>query len=104
MEAFQMLGTRRRALRGPGTKRPSVHLPDGVGGTITGGPVPIIDLSDILKRGAPEPAHDAAVPGAARMPEPGDRSARCGPRDVALSDGSRILFASMADLRAVEDG
>lgn len=73
---------------------------DGVGGTITGGPMKPLDLMEILKRGTDEHGLAGAVSGAAQMIV----SKRFDPdRGVALSDGTRIIFASMDDIGAPND-
>jgi hypothetical protein len=75
------------------------ELPDGVAGTITGGPVAAIDLLEILSRSAACVTRGGAVSGAAHMefinPEKYDGGNRR--RAIALSDGSRISFASVAE-------
>jgi hypothetical protein len=80
--------TGRRPRRDAAT-RTSDPQPDGLGGTITGGPVPPIDLMEILNRGG-------AVSGAAHVLGGGRDSG------ITLSDGSRISFASV-DTGAEED-
>jgi hypothetical protein len=78
-------------------------LPDGIGGTVTGGPMEPIDLMRILARDAEGPGRGGAVPGAAHVVVStlgigGARSPA-----IALSDGSRISFASIADAGVFDD-
>jgi hypothetical protein len=80
---------------------PNEALPDGVGGTITGGPMQPINLIEILRLGERGESCGGAVSGAAQGAVSGSASgapanAR-GARDpgIALSDGSRIIFASV---------
>ena len=103
--------TNRRANRDRATRRTTTDLPDGVGGTITGGPTRPIDLTEILTRDARGVAGAGAVSGAAQAvsssfgPARGALNGR--PHGIALSDGSRISFASIADagvLNEDEDG
>jgi hypothetical protein len=77
-------------------------LPDGVGGTITGGPMQPIDLMEILARGSRAANRGGAVTGAAHLTviDP-DRSHRPG-QAVSLSDGSRITFSSVDDVTAYD--
>jgi hypothetical protein len=72
-------------------------LPDGVGGTVTGGPMRPMDLMEILSRGGAGTSRGGAVSGAAQVVTSA-LSARAG-RDegIALSDGSRITFARVGD-------
>lgn len=81
---------RRHAVRGG-----AGALPDGVGGTITGGPVQPIDLMQVLDR---RPRQPAPAFGAAKWAVTGrfDKNSA-----VALSDGSRIFFASIEDVRVL---
>ena len=80
-------------------------IPDGVGGTITGGtitggPMQPLDLMSTLNRAARKAASADAVFGATQMvvSKRIDRDS-----GVALSDGSRIIFASMDDVRVLSD-
>ena len=89
-------GTRSRNNKAPGNA-----LPDGSGGTIAGGSMKPLDLMELLTRGdggraggASSGAKPGAISGAIgvaalRAPVAGEGS-------VALSDGSRIVFASFA--------
>jgi hypothetical protein len=77
------------------TARNDERLFDGVGGTITGWPMEKLDLLEILNRAQRGVTRGGAVSGAARAtagPPGGSRGQR---RDIALSDGSRISFASI---------
>ncbi len=56
--------------------------------------MPPVDLSDILSR---------AVSGAARTIDSVAYTARPENRGIALSDGSRIIFASVDDVRVLTD-
>jgi hypothetical protein len=88
----------RHATRDQLTKPNNEHLPDGIGGTITGGAMEPIGLTDILERGARGASRGGAVSGAAQVVADGlGRSSLAG-RGIALSDGSRICFASIADV------
>ncbi len=78
-------------------------LPDGVGGTITGGPMPPVDLAGILGRSrvprlVPPIAFGGAVSGAARSMDGFTPAIARGDRGIALSDGSRIIFSSVGDM------
>lgn len=70
-------------------------MPDGVGGTITGGPVQPIDLMQVLDRAPRKPS---SFQGSEQWTVTGrfDKD-----HAVALSDGSRIFFASMDDVRVL---
>jgi hypothetical protein len=76
-------------------------LPDGVGGTITGGPMQPINLIEILRLGERSASRGGAVSGAAQGAVSGSASGvgagAGGARSpgIALSDGSRIIFASV---------
>jgi hypothetical protein len=91
---------KRRAIRDQSVKPNGEHLPDGIGGTITGGPAEPIDLMEILSRSARCVSRGGAVSGAAQSVDSGDETPADGGngRDlgIALSDGSRITFASIA--------
>lgn len=91
---------KRRAIRDQSAKPNSDHLPDGIGGTITGGPVEPIDLMEILNRSARCASRGGAVSGAAHTVDSGEEAhADWGNGQdlgIALSDGSRITFASIA--------
>ena len=90
----------RRATRDQLTKRNNDPLTDGSGGTITGGPMEPINLLEILERGARCVSRGGAVSGAAQVvvSDLGGRD-----RGIALSDGSRISFASVADAGVLKD-
>lgn len=95
----------RRATRDQLTKPNGEHLPDGIGGTITGGPMEPVGLLEILERGARGASHGGAVSGAAQVVTGGPRRNRLAEPGVALSDGSTICFASLADAGLfAEDG
>lgn len=90
---------KQRAIRDRSTKANREHLPDGIGGTITGGPMEPIDLIEILDRSARCVSRGGAVSGAAQavVASPGERLADGGyDLGISLSDGSRITFASLA--------
>jgi hypothetical protein len=76
--------------------------PDGLGGTITGGPMPPLDLMETLNLGVQTLSRGGAVSGAAHVL--GGGTGADGRRDsgITLSDGSRISFASV-DIGAEED-
>ena len=86
-----------RVTRRPQGKRGNGPLPDGVGGTITGGPLEPIDLMELLNRAPRTAGRGRAVPGAAHW----TRDAAPPPahsRDaVFLSDGTRITFSALDD-------
>ena len=85
----------RRGVSGHSTKRREGALPDGVGGTITGGPTEAIDLMEILNRS--RTARAGAVTGAAHLVVVDAQKWVGADRDISLSDGSRILFRSVDD-------
>ena len=87
----------RRATRDQLTKPNNVHLPDGIGGTITGGPMEPIGLLEILERGACGASRGGAVSGAAQVVADSLGGTGVTARGIALSDGSRICFTSIAD-------
>ena len=76
-------------------------LPDGVGGTITGGPTEPINVMEILARGPRGAA--GAVSGAAHVVVCGLGRSRGQDHGIALSDGSRISFATIADSGVLTD-
>lgn len=87
-----------RTTRKPPAKslREPAGLPDGLGGTIAGGPARAIDLTALLRR--PEAGVEAGLgaglgAGASGREEPEQNE------EFALSDGSRIIFASLRDSR-----
>jgi len=84
----------RRATRDHLRRGTNTDLADGVGGTITGGPMAQIDLMEILTRGA---RGAGAVSGAAHVVVSSLDHSRGRDHGFALSDGSRIAFASIAD-------
>jgi hypothetical protein len=86
----------RRAMRDQMTKPNNEHLPDGIGGTITGGPMEPIGLMEILERGTRGASRGGAVSGAAQIVGGGPGYASPAERGISLSDGSRIYFASIA--------
>ena len=89
----------RRATRDQLTTRNGGRTPDcgnGTvtgGGTITGGPMERIDLMEILAR----VSRGGAVSGAAQAVAGGLDMAGSRDHGIALSDGSRIAFASITD-------
>ena len=101
-----------RAIRDRLARPGSEQLTDGIGGTVTGGPMEPIDLMELLQR-ACGASRGGAVSGAAQsmnstsmnstsMNSTGGR--RAGPdHAIALSDGSRISFASVADAGVLRD-
>ena len=96
-----MRTVKRRAIRDRLTTPNGEHLPDGIDGTITGGPMEPIDLMEILNRSALSVSRGGAVSGAAQVVASGagervDMGGRPD-RGIALSDGSRITFATVAD-------
>jgi hypothetical protein len=92
----------RRATRDQLTKQHDDDLPDGIGGTITGGPTEPLDLIEILSRSARGASRVGAVSGAAQVVSSlGTNSGQN--RGIALSDGSRITFASVADTGVLKD-
>ena len=91
-----------RAKIGPGArermnKRSGHGVPDGSGGTIAGGSMQPLDLMALLTGGDSGVSMGGAVSGAAQAMRPTARAV--GGRDdaIALSDGSRIVFASLSD-------
>jgi len=92
-----------RAARDQLARRNKDQLPDGIGGTITGGPMEPINLLEILERGARGVSRGGAVSGAAQVMV--SSLGRSGARDrgIALSDGSRISFASVADAGVLKE-
>jgi hypothetical protein len=93
--------------------RPDEALPDGVGGTITGGPMQPINLIEILRLGGRGASGSGAVSGAAQGALSGALSGIAsgagagagGGRDrgIALSDGSRIIFASVEQATVLDE-
>ena len=94
----------RRATRDQLAKRDNVDLVGGGGGTITGGPREPIDLTGILERGSRGVSRGGAVSGAASQVVVSNFGAT-GRQDrgIALSDGSRISFSSVADAGILQD-
>lgn len=74
--------------------RKDERLPDGVGGTITGWPMEKLDLMEILNRASRGVTRGGAVSGAAQTTA-NRRGGDIQRADIALSDGSRISFASI---------
>jgi hypothetical protein len=93
----------RRATRDQLIKPNNEHLPDGVGGTITGGRMEPISLTEILERGARGASRGGAVSGAAQVLADSYGRISRAERGIALSDGSRICFASIADAGLLRD-
>jgi hypothetical protein len=89
----------RRAVRDQVTKPNTEPLPDAFGDTITRRPVEPIGLLEILERAAHGASRGGAVSGAAQSVTEGIGSRSLAERGIALSDGSRICFASIADTR-----
>jgi hypothetical protein len=93
----------RRATRDQVTNPNNEQLADGTGGTITGGPMEPIGLLEILERAAHGASRGGAVSGAAQgVADAFDRT-NLAERGIALSDGSRICFASIADVGLFRD-
>lgn len=92
----------RRATRDRLTKRNDGQVPAGVDGTITGGPLEPIDLMRILEGGA-RVSRGGAVSGAAQVAVSTAGTIGNLDRGIALSDGSRISFTSIADAGLVKD-
>ena len=84
-------------------RRPGDSLPDGVGGSVTGGPMRAPDLMEILSKGTRAATRAGAVSGAAQSIDSRSGSRFDEAKAIALSDGSRISFASLADQRLVTD-
>jgi hypothetical protein len=95
--------TTRSRPRGYPATRNGETLPDGVGGTITGGPMQAIDLLEILNRATRGVSRAGAVSGAAQVAVSSPGAGEGRDRDIALSDGSRISFASVEDRGARRD-
>jgi hypothetical protein len=93
----------RRAMRDRVTKSTNEPLPDAIGGTITGGPMQPIALLEILERGAHWSSRGGAVAGAAQVVAGNSGRANNTEWGIALSDGSRICFTSIADAGLVRD-
>jgi hypothetical protein len=85
------------------TKRNAGALLDGVGGTITGGPMKQLDLMEILNRGSPAVSLGGAVSGAAQIVISSPGSGGSQEQGIDLSDGSRIIFASIAGMRLLAE-
>jgi len=98
---IRVLRTRKMTMRATRNTSPDFvaarrgeHLPDGVGGTVTGWPMEKLDLMEILNRTSRGVTRGGAVSGAAQAID--NRRGGNGRRtDIALSDGSRISFASI---------
>jgi hypothetical protein len=93
----------RRMTRDQLTKPNNEHFPDGIGGTITGGPMEPVGLPQILVRGACGASRGGAVSGAAQGVADSVGRTSLAERGIALSDGSRICFASIADAGLLRD-
>jgi hypothetical protein len=98
-----MMRLTRGTTRDPVTKPHNHHLPDGIGGTITGGAMELLDLPEMLERGAHEAGRGGAVAGAAQVAADGTVNSSQPERGIALSDGSRICFASIVDTGLFRD-
>jgi hypothetical protein len=99
-----MRTTARRATRDRLTQRNDDNLSDDIGGTITGGPLESIDLINILERSSRGVTRGGAVSGAAKTVSVSSPGATGGQdRGIALSDGSRIYFISIADVDVLKD-
>ena len=94
-----MMRLTRRARRDQSTTPDNDDLRDGIGGTVAGGPMQPNGLLDILEHGARDASRGGAVSGAAQIVA--DSPGRA--RGIALSDGSRICFASIADAGLLRD-
>jgi hypothetical protein len=81
--------------------RDRTTLPDGIGGSVTGGPVQLINLMEVLERGSRGASRGGAVSGAAHIVVSDVLAGNSPERDIALSDGSRISFASLVDAGAL---
>ncbi len=90
--------TKRRALRDQIVNPDNEMLADGIGGTITGGPMEPIDLMEILARGLSGASRGGAVSGAAQTAAGSPSPTGHVPVGIALSDGSTISFANVADI------
>jgi hypothetical protein len=95
-EDFIMRAMSRRATRDH-LNRPGERLSDGVGGTITGGPMQPVDVWEILNLGARGCSRGGAVSGAAQTAVNNLGVGQARQRAIALSDGSRITFSSLDD-------
>jgi hypothetical protein len=93
----------RRAARDQLTIQNNEHLPDGIGGTITGGLMEPIGPMEILERGARGASRGGAVSGAAQIVAGSPGHSSQAERGIWLSDGSRICFASVAELGLYRD-
>jgi hypothetical protein len=87
----------RRATRDQLTKQGNEDLPEGISGTITGGPMEPFNLLEIMERGARGASRGAAVSGAAQVVADNVGCSYLAARGIALSDGSMICFASIAE-------
>jgi hypothetical protein len=90
----------RRATRDHLTKSNDGRLRDRVGSTITGGPTEPTGLLEILEQGARGTSRSGAVSGAAQVVADDTSQLQ---RGIALSDGSRICFASIAEAGLFRD-
>jgi hypothetical protein len=78
------------------TKPKAEHPPNGIGGTIAASPMERIGLLNILEHDAYGASRGGAVSGAAQVVSGWPTYACQTERSIALSDGSRICFASLA--------
>jgi hypothetical protein len=89
----------RHARHDQSTTPSNEDLRDGIDGTVASGLPATAGLLDNLEPGAREASRGRAVSGAARIvADSPDRG-----RGIALSDGSRICFASVADVGLLRD-
>jgi hypothetical protein len=112
-DAAEKVGGAREARARRREVRLDEALPDGVGGTITGGPMQPINLIEILRLGGRGASGGGAVSGAAQGALSGALSgiasgagAGAGSgrdRGIALSDGSRIIFASVEQATVLDE-
>ena len=108
-DAAEKVGGAREARARRREVRLDEALPDGVGGTITGGPMQPINLIEILRLGGRGASGGGAVSGAAQGALSGIASgagAGAGSgrdRGIALSDGSRIIFASVEQATVLDE-
>jgi hypothetical protein len=98
----------RDQLAKPNSVDPGTGAPRGAG-TITGAPLPPIDLMELLNRSAECVSRGGAVSGAAQVEfisagnyDGGWKPGGGRPGAIALSDGSRISFASIGDPGALK--
>jgi hypothetical protein len=92
-----------RAKRDRGTKPDEDRPPDSVSGPISGGSMKPIDPMEILGRGGPAVRPGGAISGATQTIPRSPKARAAKDRGVGLSDGSRIVFASFADIAVFAD-